>query len=499
MNVPIPAHDVVRRSPLPVFASPRTPLLQYVLLLAGVALFSGIWLAELNWTSLVPPFDNIEQITWVGALELGYYKHPPLTTWLFWLPAHWFGASPWTTYVLGALCTVAALLMMGRLLLEARGPRYAAIAVLATACVTYYNGRLYYYNHNVVLMLFVSASAYATWRAAVTGARRWWIAIGVTVGLGFITKYQMAVTLASMGAFWAKQGGWQHPAQRRHAALAIAVAGAIFLPHAIWLFQHDFAPVHYAMSSSLGVGLSLTGRLTDSSHWLADQLLNRALPSWLMLGCLTVSSLHRQSNADVFEKQRDAARVLLLAWGWTPVAFMPIVGLLFGSDLQLQWGTPFLLFLVPAVMEMLCGRAAWERIGVARCLAAFVSIQAVLLAVNVLTSPKGPRGMRDNHWREFDSQQLAQVLEEPAHRALGSKVCLVSGPGRIAGALALSMHDHPQVLIEGRYDISPWVTVGSDCGGVLELVDSKPLPGFKAVGPKFPHLFWRTVRRNGIR
>ena len=65
-------------------------------------LFGAVWLAHLSYTSLSPPTDNIEQLTWVGALEGGYYKHPPLPTWLFWVPVQLFGVTAWTSYVVGA-------------------------------------------------------------------------------------------------------------------------------------------------------------------------------------------------------------------------------------------------------------------------------------------------------------------------------------------------------------------------------------------------------------
>lgn len=36
-------------------------------------LFGAVWLALLSYTSLSPPTDNIEQLTWVHSMEGGYY------------------------------------------------------------------------------------------------------------------------------------------------------------------------------------------------------------------------------------------------------------------------------------------------------------------------------------------------------------------------------------------------------------------------------------------
>ncbi|MEO7106865.1 MAG: glycosyltransferase family 39 protein, partial [Rhodoferax sp.] len=101
--------------------------------------FAAVWLTHLSYVSLSPPTDNIEQLTWVNSLEGGYYKQPPLPTWLFWLPVKLFGASVWTSYVAGAVCTLGAIALLWRLLCEVRGLRYATLALLAVLCITYYN------------------------------------------------------------------------------------------------------------------------------------------------------------------------------------------------------------------------------------------------------------------------------------------------------------------------------------------------------------------------
>ena len=54
------------------------------------------------------------------------------------------------TYVLGAACTMSAAVLLWQLLVKVRGPAYAVVALLAALCITFYNGRLYYYNHNTL-------------------------------------------------------------------------------------------------------------------------------------------------------------------------------------------------------------------------------------------------------------------------------------------------------------------------------------------------------------
>lgn len=469
------------------------------LVAVGLLLFGVVWLANLAYTSLSPPVDSIEQLIWVRALEWGYYKHPPLPTWLIWLPVQLFGLSAWTSSVLGATLTLGSMGILWRLLAKMRGSLYATVALLAVLSVTYYNGRLYYYNHNIVLMLASTASAALCWQAYSTRQLRWWAGLGLALGLGALSKYQIAITVVSLLVFFFHQRAWRDPAHRLGLLVATLIALLVFTPHIEWLRSHDFEPIHYAFDTSLGIDLTLAHRITWSIHWLVDQLLNRALPALLVLAAaLYLPSKARRPalrpGAATAAPRGDPARALLLSWGVVPFVFMPLLGVLFGSDLQLQWGTAFLLFTVPAIMEIV-PRRRWDRVDLGSALKAFLAVQALLLVLSVITSPRGPASLRDHHWRTFDSGELAAIVAGPARDALGGPIRVLIGSTADAGALALQLPEHPVVLIDGSFDHSPWVKpdVLERCGAVqlgsmTEMADATP------VGPAFPGLAWRVVK-----
>ena len=476
------------------------------LVAAGLLIFAAAWLLHLASVSLSPPVDNIEQLTWVRSLQWGYYKHPPLPTWLLWLPVHLLGLSASTASVLGAAVTLGAMAILWRLLGEMRGPRYAAIALLAMLCITYYNGRLNYYNHNVVLWLAVVTSAWCCWRAFEQARLRWWAALGLAIGLGALAKYQIAVTVLSVLCFWISQRAWREPVHVRGALLATLIALLVFTPHLLWLPEHDFGPIRYALSTSLGVRLGAAERLFNAAHWLVDQLLNRSLPAFLLLGvCAYGISREKAGSAEPISNAVNGAsrrgRALILCWALVPLAFMPAVGIAFGADLQLQWGTAFLPFVVPAAME-LKPVWFWSRARLGLALKAFVALQAFLLLLSYVTSPVGIQALADHHWRGFGSKLLADAVAAPARARLGGPIRVVIGDQAIAGALALQLPERPVVLLEGHFRNSPWVTrdlVGA-CGA-LELLHAALQPSNATpVGAAFPGLYWRSVEpiRSGV-
>lgn len=507
----LPVLDVAPAYPVNPLAPRRRSLLAALLpalpqsygarVALGLVLFAAVWLGELGYVGLTPPMDNVEQLTWVRSLQLGYYKHPPLPTWLMWLVVKAVGLQPNGSYLLGASVTLAALGVLTALLVAMRGRTYASIALLAALCITYYNGRLHFYNHNTVLMFFVSTSAAACWLAFRRCHLGWWALLGLSLGLGGITKYQIAVTGFCVAVVWVQQRGWRDPVHRNGVVIAALLAILVMAPHLVWLMNNDFGPFHYAMSSSLGVSLAPTTRVASVGLWLVDQLLNRLLPAWLLLAVAITRAptqvapwIQSSQGTAPIAQAVDLDRALLWSFGFVPLLFMPAMGLAFGSELQSQWGTAFVAFTVPAVMEVWAwcrGRLEFRPL---RAVTAFIVLQMVMLAINAYTSPKAPAGMQSHHWSRFPSAHLAHELRRPVRRALGGPVAVIDGPSAIAGALSLRMHERPLVLINGNAKISPWISeaVLQHCPRlVLRQGSLGTEHGWKLADVAFPGLYWR--------
>ena len=465
----------------------------------ALVVFAIIWISTISFTSLSPPVDNMEQLTWVRSLEWGYYKHPPLPTWLIWLPVKAFGLSVWTSYLTGAVMTLGAMTIMWRLLVTLRGSAFADLALLSALCITYYNGRLYYYNHNVVLLFISVASAALLWRAYSTRHLRWWIALGMGIGLGALAKYQIAVTVLSGLVFLCSRRAWRDPAHRLGLLCAGLTGLLIFVPHIAWLNNHDFGPIGYAVDSSLGANLGAVTRIKQTWVWLTNQLLTRAAPAFVLLAVAAwhLRKLGPANGAHLEVKDvspRDPARALIFAWGAVPLCLMSFISLFFGANLKGHWGTPFLIFVVPAVMEM-APRGFWDRCHWRNVLWAFLVIQAVLLIADYRTSLDAPAPFSTHHWRNFDSVAYAKSVGGPARAELGGPVRVVIGGYLEAVTLAYQLPEKPLVLIDGRMDRSPWIRPGmiERCGAV-ELGATDALEGAKPLGPMLPGLAWRVLR-----
>ncbi len=105
-----------------------------------------------------PDVDSAEQFVWAVSLEGGYFKHPPLPTWILHALIALFGPSLVLPVVAAQACIAIALALIWRLGCEFMSPLRSGAATLLTSLVTYYNIGGDSFNHNTVLLPFQAAT-----------------------------------------------------------------------------------------------------------------------------------------------------------------------------------------------------------------------------------------------------------------------------------------------------------------------------------------------------
>jgi Dolichyl-phosphate-mannose-protein mannosyltransferase len=92
--------------------------------------------------------DNIEQFNWAHSFEWGYYKHPPLPTWLLGLFTLAAGQSPYATYLLGFICLALTGILTHDIARRLLGLPVANFAIVLWSLQIPFNWRAQVYNHN---------------------------------------------------------------------------------------------------------------------------------------------------------------------------------------------------------------------------------------------------------------------------------------------------------------------------------------------------------------
>jgi 4-amino-4-deoxy-L-arabinose transferase-like glycosyltransferase len=451
-----------RSRPPPAFAWRRTLRSSSELLLLGS--WAAAWLALVWVFSKSPPVDNVEELTWVRALEWGYYKHPPAPAVLLRPLVALLGLHEWVSYLAAGLVAGSALWLTRALLLRIIGRHAADLATLGTLCIGFYTGRLVYFNHDTVLMLAISIAAWYCWHAFALRSARCWTGVGLALGAGALAKYQVALTAMSVLVVWIGHQGWRDPVHRRGLARAAVLAALLFTPHLLWLATHDFQPVHYAAANSRWREMSLEQCSIGALRWVGSQLSQLAGP--LLLGSVLLVRQRRRQDPGkaALPAPVDAGHAVdrgnfLFAFGLLPLATIAVLGVVPGGKLHMNWGSAFMTLTCAWLMH-LTGWQRWQRVRRREALAGFALVQAVLIGVLWNTSPVGfaSSGMRKT--RNFASQDVADRIAPEARRLIAGPIQVIAGPPFLAGVLALRMAERPLVLIDGRYDLSPWITAG---------------------------------------
>lgn len=238
--------------------------------------------------------DDARRLAW------GYVAYPPLTPALGRLELVLFGESLAGFRVFSALAQCSAMVLAGLIARELGGRRGAQLlAALAVAAMPFSLLTGSEFMYTAFDGLWWVLLAWLVLRLVNSGDGRWWLAVGIVVGLGMLTRYTMLFCVAGLVA-----GALATPLRKQLATpwpwLGAAVSLLVFLPNALWQAQHDFISYDFLQSiHARDVRIGRTdGFLLQQFYANTGPLL---VPLWLAgLGWLIMA--------------REAARYRILAW-----------------------------------------------------------------------------------------------------------------------------------------------------------------------------------------
>jgi hypothetical protein len=397
--------------------------------------------------------DSIEQLNWAHSLELGYWKHPPLSTWLMWAAERVFGPHPWDTYVLAAICYAATGWFTWSAARHVLSERAATLAILLWPLHHGLSWRAQVYNHNTVLLLTAAAMTWATLRAVRSGRRLHWALAGVLAGLALLTKYQAVVPILALVAGLAWTHAWRDKRAREGTLLAALCAAAVFLPHLLWAWNRAFPGLSYLQQSA---GSRHPGSLPAHLGNFAGVQVGLHGTMLLALAILAVwprvCATERPHDAD-----RATQRRWLFALVGVPCLMLCLAVLVGGLEPQKFWGFQTLQFLPLALGAWLAGRRPALGWRVAATVAAGLSVAGAALATR--------DAMDASTWPSDSSQDVYWPAEDLASRVVADWRAHTACPMRYvvgaplpAGLVSAYSGLNPVVVEDGDISKTPWVS-----------------------------------------
>ncbi|GAA2983162.1 ArnT family glycosyltransferase [Actinokineospora diospyrosa] len=299
----------------------------------------------------------------------------PAAVWVMGLSVRVFGLSPWSVLVPQALAGVGSVWLLYAAVKRWSGHHAGLISGAALALTPVAALMFRFNNPDALLVLLLTAAAYATVRAIEKASVRWLVLAGALVGFGFLTKMLQAfLVLPAFGLAYLIAAP---TSVKRRVAHLFAAVGAVILAGGWWVAVVELIPsgsrpyIGGSQNDSvleLTLGYNGLGRLTGdevgsvgggagwgSSGW--SRLFGSEMGSevaWLLpaavLALVGVIWLTRRAD------RTDRTRAAVLVWGlwlvvtgvvfslmdgiihpYYAVALAPAVGALFGIGAVTAW------------------------------------------------------------------------------------------------------------------------------------------------------------------
>ena len=180
--------------------------------------------------------DELQFLADARHLDWGFVAYPPLTPLVERISLALFGL--WMPVIF--LTAGIARALGGSRLTQI----FAAFAA-GTALLPLFEGTEFQYT--TFDYLWWVLTFYALTRLAASGDGRWWLLVGVALGLGCETKYAVAFLVAAVVAAVLLTPARKWLVSRWFWA-GVAVATIIALPNLLWLIRHDFISYHFLQS-----------------------------------------------------------------------------------------------------------------------------------------------------------------------------------------------------------------------------------------------------------
>ena len=366
-------------------------------------------------------------------------KHPMLPAWfletLNLLTGRMF-AAPFLAAQLLSLLTLWSVWFLGKKVLSFN---LACLGTLAMLPYWYFTIESIKYNQNTALIAFWTLSISMFFLAVRTNALRYWFASGIFLGLTFHSKYTAALLVISMLFFMFTQVRTRRLWKGIGPYLTALTALLVFLPHLIWLYQHDFITLGYAQSTR-----------ADTSSWFNLLFLplrfvfnsfGILIPTLLILAPIVCLPWKKRELSD--QAAIDGKR--LLSWViFFPFAVHLFLASVFSLKLNVDYGSSFWPFF--GIWLLLNLQTVEHKTAIRRSMSIAIAFEIFLICCFIAQSHISPYLQGTPRRFHFPMNELGAACDKIWSEHSAIPCPYVGGDWWIAGNAVMKMKDQPSLL-----------------------------------------------------
>ena len=406
--------------------------------LAGVFFLTGLKAAQDVF------IDAAEAYAWGQSFLGGYGRHPPMTGWIAGIWYSVFPAADWAPYALSRVMTFVTLAALYFIARRVAGPRRALFVVLLMMLYPLFHTKGERFNNYQVLLALLPVLVLVFLNAFEKRNVLWGALLGLAAAACTLTIYSGLIGVAAVGL-----AALLHPDRMRFlrspapwiAAIVYCVA---LMPHVLWLIKWNYPTLQWASSLA-----EQPGSVRHTLDYLGHHFALVALP--VVIGAALLWPWRRAISAFA-AKQPD--RFLILVISTVLVFTPPVVALVLGSYLRLDWGNP-LFFLVPLTL-LVISRPLVTRHAVARA-GIVATVFTLILLIAAPIYPWVNYRLRPVGGPHAPYHELADELTKLWRARFNSPLPIVVGGYEVAAYVVFYSPDHPKMYADFDPALSPWI------------------------------------------
>ncbi len=409
------------------------------------------------WTSLsfvrdLLPTDALETIVWGGLFDWGTHKHPPLSGWMGYFAYNLLGKTDLSLYLLGQACISVGfiyLFKLGRFFLDTK-QSMLAVMILEGCYVYSYMTVFDGFNPNFVMFALFPAIAYYFYKSMKENLLIDWILLGITIGLGFLNKYQTIMLILPMTMYLLFVPKGREQFKRPGLYLAGITAFLIFLPHLIWLYKNNFFPLMYFEERRIFYSHAYSGWI----KYLQSPFMFLMTQAGAIAGSVIIFFMLRMGNR--LPKEESENRNLADIWflillGIFPIVLQVLPGLITGDHINGTWGYP-MLFMTGILLFYFFPIRSHDKLTTYTLRWVYGTMIVIFLILLTLFC------VEKNFRSRYPSEEIASDLEEIWNKKTHAPLKYIGG--YIEFALPITIYDEtpPEIVLDTYGHKNPWIT-----------------------------------------
>ncbi len=393
--------------------------------------------------------DTIQIVYWGRELEWGYFKQPPLISWITEAVVRIFGGSDIAIYATSELLMLISFYAVYRLSMKYLTKMQSVMAVMALPVMGYYSYLVPHLNHNIIIIPAWALTTFFAYKA-IEERNSWaWVWLGLCIGLGVLGKYTILILPTLIFTYIISSPRHRDLLSKRALWLGVAVCLLVVMPHLVWLIRTGFPTLQY-LANAVG---------TDGGNSLILHIINPVGGLLKMLGMCASLLVAIVGGLGMPRWQLSGLRSrdqFLIVMTLGPVILVVLLSFLTGGEVKNEWATPFfvmlptllmLLFYTPPMARQINRFLTWvSGLSVAMILV-YLAIYSGILPLTA-----------EAEWARFPVRELSASVSESWRAVCQGPVPAVVGDSWLAGTASYGLPERPRVYTEANRTMAPWMS-----------------------------------------